>query len=279
MARHPNDMTVWPVIACRQGHDTHDALEVGVRLGGATPYRDLAPIPRRLAREFAMMVYDWPRYPDSGYCPGHDAVSETIDTLGVWEPTEATLVLSALSASADRLVLDLGAHIGWFTLLALSCGQRVVAVDADSENLRLLSASLALNGWTGRAALHHARIGHDPLDLLPGDSRASLVKMDLEGAEPDACDLLFPALAEQRVDHLLIEVSPVFHGGYPDLVLGLIDLGYVAYALPPKRTPPWPLDTLPADLTRLADEAAVRACVASVPQQDLWFSLPDAPWA
>lgn len=277
-------MAAWDAIACQRGHNDHVAKLVHVDLARPHGYADLTPVPERLARSFDVMVWDPGTYPVDGgaYCPAHDAVSETIADQGIWEPAETVLTLSACSAAPpNATVVDFGSQIGWFSLLAASCGLGVLAVEADPENVRLLTLSATANGWADWVQKLCTRIGPDT-DALP-PRRIALAKVDVEGAERDAIRMLWPSIEAGLVDHLLVEVTPVFDGYYPDLVADLVRAGYRAYVLPPKSTPPTVLDRLPADLEPLRidglDDAALRELVGSWTQEMVWFAGPDATWA
>lgn len=278
---HRGLMTVWPEITCQRGHDGHTTKQVQVTLGGDTGYHDLPPIPDRLSRSFKMVIWDTEVHPIDGgiYCPAHDAVSATIASHGVWEPRETILTLDACSRTEPGAVmLDFGAQIGWFSLLAASCGLEVHAYDADADNLGLLTTNAKLNGWEDRMYGHMLRVTEDT-PVLSLDERIALAKIDVEGAEPDVIRILGPMIDAQKVERLLIEVSPVFHDGYPDLVVDLIGRGFRAYKLPPKHRPPHPLalpdlDMLPFRLDDMS-EKRLRSLILGFHQEDLWFVRKD----
>lgn len=291
---HPNDMTSWEHIACARtgepGHH-HVATSALVDLGAPHGYADLPQVPARLAVRFPMFVWDPAEHPVDGgaYCPAHDAVSETIVSHGIWEPRETILILDVLSSGTGAgLFLDIGAQVGWFSLCALASGRAVLAVDAELENLGLLArsasevlAGLPNDGWAELDTMF-ARLG--PASPPFRTQRYRMVKIDIEGAEAYAIDALMPSLVAGLVDHVLMEVSPVFKPGahYPDLVAGMIGLGYEAYRLPPKRRPPveyvdaesflapYRFDNMPP--------AEMRAMVESWHQEDVWFRRQGAAW-
>lgn len=277
---HPNDMTHWSEIGCEHGHETHDTIRVGVQLGGHG-YHDYPRIPARFERWIDLDLWDWRHYVDlpSGYCPARDAVSETIATLGVWEPIESTLVLSALTASEGAFV-DMGAQLGWFSALAASTGVEVWAYEADPQVAELLARNVP------SATVGVTRIGPECGPILPPGPIA-LAKLDLEGAEIDAVEWLWPRITDGDhggdVDHLLIEISPVFHDGYPKLVTDLIEVGYDAYLLPDKATPPHRLVDLPRDLhaglLNGIPLGQVRDLIAGLHQVNIWFARLEARWA
>lgn len=282
---HPNAMIAWAEIACQRGCEYHASRQLHIELGGdaAHGYFDYAQVPRRLHTEFDLLVWDPEEHPVDGgpYCPAHDAVSETIVSHRVWEPRETILALQVLStAEKGQLMLDLGAQLGWYSLLALSQGVTAMAWEADPRNAAMLRASIALNDWDDPTwQIMQERIGPETkADWSFAPIR--FAKLDLEGAEEQAIRMLWPAIEAGTLDHMLMEVSPCFADGYPELVQKIIDAGYEAYVLPEKHQPPWGLDDLPADLDfwRLDTAGDPKAVVASWHQEDVWFVRSGASW-
>jgi hypothetical protein len=72
---------------------------------------------------------------------------------GTFERVE-TETISRLLNDADVFV-DVGANIGYYSLLALQRGKRVVAFEPQGHNLRAFYASLEANGW------------QDPVEVFP----------------------------------------------------------------------------------------------------------------
>ncbi len=86
-------------------------------------------------------------------------VSATLRERGIWEPFETALLLGAVSAG-DR-VLDAGANIGYFTLLAASRvgpSGRVYAFEPEPRNFALLARNVALNALQDRVTLCEAAL-------------------------------------------------------------------------------------------------------------------------
>lgn len=284
MTPHPNAMIHWDEIRCQRGHKHHASLRTTVALGGVTGYGDYAPIPKRFARQFEMAVWDPLTHPVDGgpYCPAHDAVSATILSHHVWEPRETTIALHVMEG-ADRTsaVIDMGAQLGWYTLLAASCGLPVLAYEADAENQRLLLSSLDANDWRSLVQLVPWRINESTPELYLPDVRIALAKIDLEGAEDQAIRMLWPSIEAGLVDHLIVEVSPVFADYYPELVVRLVDAGYRAFTLPPKQRPPVSLLDLcalePYRIDTLARDALAK-WVADCHQEDVFFVREEMAW-
>jgi FkbM family methyltransferase len=77
-----------------------------------------------------------------------EVITPTIVKTGCWEPEEAAFLRTVLRSGAN--FLDVGANVGYFTLLASSIvgpNGRVVAIEPESRNVELLRA----NAWRNKA--------------------------------------------------------------------------------------------------------------------------------
>jgi hypothetical protein len=107
-------------------------------------------------------------------------------------------------------VVDLGAHVGTFSVLAACLGARVVAVELDPDRAAELEANLRRN--RADAAVVRGRIrGHPPLDMETLVARHRLeridfLKIDVEGDEYELFDGR-PAWLD-RVRRISMEVHP-----------------------------------------------------------------------
>jgi len=156
----------------------------------------------------------------------------------VWD--EAIYPLEGLGLGSGDLVVDVGAQIGSFTLLAAATGARVLAVEPSPLNVDRLRANVARNGFEGSVEVREAAIarpgsseielhltytnlgGHSSIAWIgptvrvaalslaelferEGVERCRVLKLDVEGCE---CPILYsaaPALLE-RVDVIFAEV-------------------------------------------------------------------------
>jgi FkbM family methyltransferase len=140
--------------------------------------------------------------------------------LGWWEP-EILRVLPGLARTA-RGVVDVGAHTGLFTLIALTenPAARAVAIEPVMANAQLLHANLRENGFLGRCVVAVAAVAEAPgvvqFDLGPVEvpMTASIAASGRNGALiPAVC---VDAVAEwlSTVDLIKIDVE-----GFEHLVL------------------------------------------------------------
>ncbi len=68
-------------------------------------------------------------------------------------------VIPGFRISEGDVVVDLGAHAGVFTLLAATCGKRVLSVEAQSGYIREINANLKRNNCYNKAQVEHGLIG------------------------------------------------------------------------------------------------------------------------
>jgi FkbM family methyltransferase len=155
-------------------------------------------------------------------CSPNDLIQRMILHFGVWEPDVSRVIERSLGAG--DVFVDVGANIGYHSLLALSRvrpGGRVVAIEASPRTFALLQANLALNPDSsdvravnaavsdrpGRLDLYEVVAGNigaattlasrggtrlETVDALPLERilepdeiiRLRLIKIDVEGAEP-----------------------------------------------------------------------------------------------
>lgn len=190
---------------------------------------------------------------------------------GTWEPDHTDWV--ARSLAPGDVFVDVGAQIGYFSLLAsqaVASTGRVVAVEANPTTYGLLLQNLAANDAANVRALNcaasaeHAlvevyahphdscrstvfpREGHEPSgkvaavplrDLVREDEwrRARLVKIDVEGVEPEVIAGMEGVFGWLRDDcELLVELNNEWGlDGSRGIIGTLAEHGFHAYRLPP----------------------------------------------
>jgi len=204
---------------------------VTIELGGTWPaIPDAAGVAGRLARSFPVWVE----------ADTDDDVMRGIRLQGTWEPQETTAVIDVLTRTGDDVVLDFGAHVGWFSILAHLYGKHpVLAFEESAETRKLLLANAQENGV--QLAIHEPwRVDNDSEMTWDIPGNVALLKADIEGQEHNAVRMCETAFAEGRIEYALLEISPVFteSGGtdcdYVDLVGRLLDWGYTACMIPDK---------------------------------------------
>ncbi len=208
------------VVDCEAGHEGHDTITLKTDIG-------------------LMEVYNWEMYNDLAgkYCPGQDDVSRTIINTGNWARDETKIikrVLEKATKKKTRLVVDFGAHIGWYTIMAAQMGYDVIAFEGQPDHILLLENNIKIAGVENKVFVETTwvdeKIPPARLNTDGGDyyKEVYFVKIDLEGNEQYAIQCLENLLKEKKIHYIFMEVSPVFNDTYPALVKKIMKYGYSA---------------------------------------------------
>jgi FkbM family methyltransferase len=138
------------------------------------------------------------------------------------------------------LVIDVGAHIGKYTILAAKLSKKVIAIEPNKENFTILERNIRLNRLNNVYALNLAAFNkNSKLKLYIGDTsgqhsifkkygnyqsvdgikldslfkrlnikKVDLIKIDVEGAEVQVLLGMLEYLKKRRVKNIIIEVKP-----------------------------------------------------------------------
>ena len=150
---------------------------------------------------------------------GDEVMTPIIAATKTWEPSEAAWLRSVLREG--QAVLDVGANVGYFTLLASNAvgpSGSVVAVEPDAANLRLLRANVWRNGCDNVRIVAAAAGSERGLLAL----RRSATNAGDHQVHPDARagDVLVPALAlDDVLDGVPVDVVKIDTQGFDHLVV------------------------------------------------------------
>ncbi|MEX2430584.1 MAG: FkbM family methyltransferase [Dehalococcoidia bacterium] len=161
------------------------------------------------------------------------SVSYALLTKGTWEPL--TTAILRRTVKPGMAVVDIGAQLGYYTLLAarlVGTAGTVTAFEPDKRHLPLLLRSVRRNALqnvtvvpkavfsrTGRSALAVSHgTGPREIDVVRLDDvwtdstpKVDLIKMDIDGAEPEALDGMQGVLQQNPDAQLLVEYDPWQH--------------------------------------------------------------------
>ena len=129
--------------------------------------------------------------------PAADCITRHIYRIGAHEPHISRYLLDHVRIGAGEVALDVGANIGWYSVLLdrLSvAGARIFAFEPDPESFRLLQSNLvanaaarvralnmALGETPGRAVLHRYRgTNNGRHTLLDGNSSGGTVEVRVD---------------------------------------------------------------------------------------------------
>lgn len=195
---------------CQAGHVKHSHIEV---------MTDLGP----------MVVYDWQKYMGfNGFCTGQDDVSMTLFQIGTWDQPIKDLIERLLYGVYDNGVfVDVGSHVGYFSKLAQKyLFKDIYAYEAESESVEISKQNVP------SAKVHQIWFDENTKKkTFDTNFKVDIMKIDIEGSEQHAIRYFWQLIENQQVEHIIMEVSPVFNSSYPELLKRIKECRYETYEL------------------------------------------------
>ncbi|MFM9859367.1 hypothetical protein RUR49_12885 [Pseudoxanthobacter sp. M-2] len=228
-----------------------------------------------------------------------DAVTETIREYGCWEPDETEIILELLPpGEADSgYFVDVGAQLGYYSLIAASRGYKVLSFEYDIDVYATLVENIRLNGFQNLITPYRRYVCDTCDGVAKGVPRVSidaladafklstygirLLKVDVEGFDPLVIRGAMECFRNRSIHAAIVEISPKFEkrtpfSQYVKMAADVAGLGYAVYdiGIAPKRR----LADRHDHLGRLAgneltsfDEAELRAMIGAKGQTNFLF--------
>ncbi|CAL1528253.1 unnamed protein product, partial [Lymnaea stagnalis] len=116
-------------------------------------------------------------------------ISSSLLTSGIWEPYITQAFQTALERFPQATVIDVGANLGYYSLLASAMGHRVVALEPQTENLNRFVAGARADRWNDNIILLANALsdGHRNVSLSRSDDNQGGIRA------LDRCDQLWPS--------------------------------------------------------------------------------------
>ena len=184
----------------------------------------------------------------------NDLVSHCIYADHTWEPYQTEIQIELFKQFPSATFIDIGAHVGYYSLIAKHFGLNVVCYEANPD----IHAVLSRNVGSDNAVREYVNAS---TPILCGVGESVLIKLDVEGSEPEIVDALVTSGLAHKIQAIIVEVSPKFREIHILLrmIRQLQSLGLQAYdiGLSPRRAlqldTQWLPALVPFDLSKLAD--------------------------
>lgn len=88
------------------------------------------------------------------YQPERDIfISAGLLSSGIWEPHITRAFQTALSRFPQATVIDVGANIGYYSLLSSAMGHKVIAIEPEEESIKRFVAGICADQWNENIVL------------------------------------------------------------------------------------------------------------------------------
>ena len=203
-------------------------------------------------------------YPDQE----KDLISESLKNEQIWEPEITQKLVDILKNSPkDQLFVDVGANLGYYSLLAASLGFTCYSFEPFSKNYDKFTSSIKLNSLYSKIILAKKIVWNEDglkksMEIVPGPitnygcikvanehtssetcltctldttipsgKKIVVLKIDVEGSEPEVIWGCQQLISQNLVENIFMEISPKFRSKqqYLDIVGFLIGHSYRIY--------------------------------------------------
>ena len=163
-------------------------------------------------------------------------VLDYIERHGIWAELETQYLIHCLNKEdPDNFTfVDVGSNSGYFTLIALKMGFKVIAIEPCTDHKQYVMQSIKLNdldiskltyiekfvsdveepvlfdGWSGNKDLMNKNENNTLVDTIGLDSLINdkvFLKVDVEGAEPDVFKSAVKAFDNNLIKYLMFELT------------------------------------------------------------------------
>lgn len=189
--------------------------------------------------EIEMYIYDYDYYNQfNRNSNGLDIISKDIKQYNCWEPFQTEITKEILK-NGNNIFIDIGHHLGYYSLLASVFNNHVYSIDCNNEYIDIFLKSIKDNNITNIKQINQRVDENFTLDnLIDKNSYIKLIKCDIEGNEIEFIDSILERLKNKKIEYLILEISPKFRNNYPEYVLKIKNLGYKIYDIglsPPRK--------------------------------------------
>lgn len=143
--------------------------------------------------------------------PENDLVSHCLRRDGCWEPYQTEVTIELLKKLRARIFIDVGAHLGYYSLIAASYGWEVKSFEMNSMYYSMFLQNINECSFGGNLTTNLSRVGtQTKLDDVISGKLIGLIKIDVEGSEPEVIKSLVVSLEKQLIGAIIIEISPKY---------------------------------------------------------------------
>jgi FkbM family methyltransferase len=251
-----NPIKINPIITPQQPIDIHNSI------------RSLLDYPVSNNLEYAMArSRTVPMFLFAG--PIKQGIPEYMRKYGLWAPTETQIFYHACfkrcsvykPIKSNPLVIDVGSHVGMFTIYPAAMGCRVKSYEPNTESLYYNKLSVYINGLENNVEFYQKAVGAGPGEAVMSNDNGDLgstyvvtdnntignnipvplvglrneikedvllIKINVEGYEDEVMKGLYPILDEYNIENIKIKMKKTRDYEYKRVFINALMHDYLA---------------------------------------------------
>lgn len=168
----------------------------------------------------------------------YDVISKCLESKNnCWEPYQTEITKEILK-NGNNIFIDVGTHLGYYSLIASSLGNNVIGIDCSDIYIDLFKKNIDLNNLKNIKILKNMVDSNFSLDtIIDVNTKIKLIKCDIEGYEIEFVKSIQTRLENKTIENLILEISPTKRNEYNETIKSIFYLGYHVYdiGLSPQR--------------------------------------------
>ena len=175
-------------------------------------------------------VFDYDQHKEGE--KSRDIICRCLENDRVWEPFQTEITTEILK-STNGIFVDVGCHIGYYSILASLLGKKSLSFDLDYDYLNLFESTKDLNNLNNITIFNQKVDKNFDSKNIINDQKICLLKIDARGSEAE----ILTKFLDFKIPYIVAEISPKFNNTYPKICKKMIDLNYRIYdiGLSPQR--------------------------------------------
>lgn len=179
-----------------------------------------------LDKDVKMTVFDYDSSSENSI--ERDLISKLLLRDRCWKPYQTEIMTEILKNGGT--FLDIGCHIGYFTVLASIMGCRTIAIDSNPNYLEHLSNTMVRN------ELENIEVKNITIndrtkrtDIIQTSIPIKLLKLSIQGNECLFLACFMSELRTKKIEYIIMEITPKYSKNYANYISKLFSFGYAMY--------------------------------------------------